>query len=62
MLPSVVLKKMIIGNLSSDRSDLSIAQAIDFMTERVSLIEVYLGVFAWTWLKILLIYTQSQRP
>jgi maspardin len=35
MLPSMVLKKMVIGNLSSDRRDLQIAQAVDFMTERL---------------------------
>jgi len=36
MLPSVVLKKLVIGNLTTtERMDLSVAQAIDFMSERL---------------------------
>ena len=36
MLPTLVLKKFIIGNLETSRMDVSIARAIDFMSERVS--------------------------
>ncbi|CAG7721875.1 unnamed protein product, partial [Allacma fusca] len=39
MMPSLVLKKFIIGNLESNRMDLPIARSIDFMSERLDSLE-----------------------
>lgn len=35
ILPSVILKRMVMGNFCADKVDLNIVEAIDFMVERV---------------------------
>lgn len=35
-MPNLVLKKLVVGNLTSNRKDLDILRTIDFMGERVS--------------------------
>jgi hypothetical protein len=38
MLPSLVLKKMLMGNLTAFKVDSRIADSVDFMVERVSIL------------------------
>lgn len=37
LLPSLVLKRMLMGNFTTDKLDKRMAEAIDFMVERVSI-------------------------
>ena len=37
MLPSIVLKKMVMGNFSTDKMDPDTADSVDFMVEKVGL-------------------------
>lgn len=39
MLPAVVLKKMVMGNFEAKKTDADIADSIDFMVERVSVVD-----------------------
>ena len=38
MLPSMVLKKMVMGNFGSEQMDPDVADSVDFMVEKVSMI------------------------
>ena len=46
MLPATVLRKMIVGRLPVKLMDSRIADSIDFMVERVSIIQFYATI--WT--------------
>jgi len=48
MLPSMVLKKMVMGNFGSEKMDVDVADAVDFMVEKVNcvlLLRKYCRVF-----------------
>ena len=41
MLPSMVLKKMVMGNFGNEQMDPDIADSVDFMVEKVLMIEIF---------------------
>ena len=40
MLPSMVLKKMVMGNFGSEKMDVDVADAVDFMVEKVNCVKL----------------------
>lgn len=40
MLPSLLLKKMVMGNFTAEHADPRIIESVDFMVERVSILPI----------------------